>query len=198
MNIHEIPLFTIFILILIVSANFIGSIFPCRVQKLLSENVFMKHILGFFTMIFFVMLSAPIVQNNILDTITNSFLLYIYFILLTKTAKYIFLLCFILLLVTYILILYKEQVKKNNDNKKENDDKKNTKHNNIKWVNDVISLLYTITILFTIFGVIIYMGEKKFEYGKKFDYMHFWLGNPDCKGASPKIKMSKALHYAFK
>lgn len=192
MNIHEIPLFTIFILILIVSANFIGSIFPCRVQKLLSENVFMKHILGFFTMIFFVMLSAPIVQNNILDTITNSFLLYIYFILLTKTAKYIFLLCFILLLVTYILILYKEQVKKNND------DKKNTKHNNIKWANDIISLLYTITILFTIFGVIIYMGEKKFEYGKKFDYVHFWLGNPDCKDASPKIKMSKALHYAFK
>ena len=38
------PFYTIFILILIISANFLGSTFPCRVQKLLSENVYIKHI----------------------------------------------------------------------------------------------------------------------------------------------------------
>ena len=152
-TLNEIPLFSIFILILIVSANFIGSLFPCRIQEVLRENVIMKHILGFFTMIFFVMISAPIVQKNIFDTIKDSFLMYVFFIMLTKTAKYIFIGCFVLLCITYLLVLYDKQIDESEDhpNKKRNQNRNQY----------ILSLLYTIIITLTIIGVIIYMGEKK-------------------------------------
>lgn len=188
-TLNEIPLFSIFILILIVSANFIGSLFPCRIQEVLRENVIMKHILGFFTMIFFVMISAPIVQKNIFDTIKDSFLMYVFFIMLTKTAKYIFIGCFVLLCITYLLVLYDKQI----DESEDHPNKKRNKNMN----QYILSLLYTIIITLTIIGVIIYMGEKKIEYGKKFNYFKFFLGEPNCKGKTPKVNISDAIIGAF-
>jgi hypothetical protein len=190
MTLNELPLFSIFILILIVSANFIGSIFPCRVQKLLSENVIMKHILGFFTMIFFVMISAPIIQKNMFDTIKNSFLMYIFFILLTKTAKYIFLVCFALLCISYLLVLYDKQID-------ETDDHPDKKQRDKNMIQQFLTILYSIIIAVTLFGVIIYMGEKKIEYRKKFNYFNFFFGEPTCKGASPTVSMGDALMSAL-
>ena len=37
----------------------------------------------------------------------------------------------------------------------------------------------------TAFGFIIYLGEKKLEYGEEFSFMNFIIGNPICKGYTP-------------
>jgi Ca2+/Na+ antiporter len=135
------------------------------------------------------MISAPIVQKNIFDTIKDSFLMYVFFIMLTKTAKYIFIGCFVLLCITYLLVLYDKQIDESEDhpNKKRNQNRNQY----------ILSLLYTIIITLTIIGVIIYMGEKKIEYGKKFNYFNFFLGEPTCKGKTPKVNISDAIIRAF-
>ena len=41
-------------------------------------------------------------------------------------------------------------------------------------------LINTLAVV-TLIGVIIYYGEKRLEYGKKFDLMTFIVGKPKCK-----------------
>tara|TARA_B110000114_G_C14987524_1_gene355141 strand:- start:664 stop:960 length:297 start_codon:yes stop_codon:yes gene_type:complete len=52
-------------------------------------------------------------------------------------------------------------------------------------------------VLSTVFGFFIYMGEKKIEYKKDFDYFTFMFGKSQCKGESPIVEWSTALKTAF-
>ena len=83
-------IFCIFIFVLIVSANFLAEIFPCRLQYILRNNMFIKHVFGLFTMIFFVVLSSEWKNKNIFNIVNSSFLLYVLFILITKCQIYAF------------------------------------------------------------------------------------------------------------
>ena len=42
------------ILCLLISGNYLGELFPCRVQQLFSKNMFVKHVLGLLSLMFFV------------------------------------------------------------------------------------------------------------------------------------------------
>ena len=53
-------IFCIFIFFLIISANFLAELFPCRLQYILRNNMVIKHLFGLFSMIFFVVLSSGI------------------------------------------------------------------------------------------------------------------------------------------
>ena len=46
----------IFILYLMVSGNYIGTLFGCKIQTLFDNNMIVKHILGFATLYFFITL----------------------------------------------------------------------------------------------------------------------------------------------
>ena len=83
-------IFCIFIFILIISANFLAEIFPCRLQDALRNNMYLKHLFGLFTMIFFVVLTSNLENKNYLYI--RSIILYIIFILITRTHHYFFLL----------------------------------------------------------------------------------------------------------
>jgi hypothetical protein len=190
---NEPPLFTLFILILIISANFLGSLFPCRVQFLLKNNVFIKHLLGFFTMLFFVMLSSPVKMSNLMEVIKISLFMYILFIFVCKTTAYIFIIVFLLLGSSYLIILYDKHVNKTISN--EDDEKKRlVSKNSLSY----LKFLYLVIILLTIIGFIIYLGEKKIEYGKKFNYSNFLFGLPECKEMSPSVDINTAFKAAFK
>ena len=60
-----------------------------------------------------------------------------------------------------------------------------------------LSFVWLASVL-TIIGSIVYMGNKKKEYGKDFSYMYFFLGKPECRGKSPNTKLLDDLKYAFK
>ena len=185
MNIIEfqknVPLFTVFILILIISANTLLPLFPCKFQSLLRDNMIMKHLFAFITMIFFVVLSAP------LDDKTNIFfkaiLLYIFFVLVTKTNYKFFIAILILLATSYMTTLVKND-KKQNENKKEEE---------LTMYDQFLFILYVVIICLTFLGMLIYMGEKKIEYKKNFSYVDFFFGKPQCRENSPNVSMIQAL-----
>ena len=62
--ITETNIFTIFIFILIISGNFLALV-PCKLQDELNNNMYVKHLFGLFTMIFFVTLAAPVKDKTI-------------------------------------------------------------------------------------------------------------------------------------
>ena len=51
------PIWNIFVLFLIIAANYIGELFPCRIQNLLNSNIYLKHVIAFLTLLFFVVIT---------------------------------------------------------------------------------------------------------------------------------------------
>jgi len=182
------PIFSIITLVLIVSANYIGPIFPCKVQDLFSDNIYFKHILGFFTMLFFVILTVPNQNLSIEESFKQSAILYFWFMLMAKTPKYIFLFLCILLLLAYVLTLKKNHIlstvadeKINDTDNTENDKALVESKKSVIHINKYISHLYDLFIILTIIGLYIYYGKKKKEYKSRFNHFKFLLGNPNCR-----------------
>lgn len=209
-TITETNIFTIFIFILIISGNFMALV-PCKLQDELNNNMYVKHLFGLFTMIFFVTLAAPVKDKTISAVTFNSFLLYLLFILITKVHVKIFYVIAGLLGTTYIAVLLKEaDLDKINANASASDVKNNDTMeqsnkqaekiiltNQLKIYDNVIFYSYIFILLLTIIGVLAYMGEKKIEYKKNFKYVTFFLGKTVCKHSSSNIDMIKALRYSI-
>jgi len=209
-TITETNIFTIFIFILIISGNFMALV-PCKLQDELNNNMYVKHLFGLFTMIFFVTLAAPVKDKTISAVTFNSFLLYLLFILITKVHVKLFYVISGLLGTTYIAVLLKEaDLDKINANASATDVKNNDTMeqsnkqaekiiltNQLKIYDNVIFYSYIFILLLTIIGVLAYMGEKKIEYKKNFKYVTFFLGKTVCKHSSSNIDMIKALRHSI-
>lgn len=166
----------VFILILMISGNYLGEILPCKVQTILSNNLLFKHIAGFFTLIFFVTLSIPELKepNYILK---YSAFIYLLFFITSKTYYIFWFAIFILIGFIYLLDIYEEYY---NKNKKKNNDNLNKLNQEINSINQLKYILSYIVSFLTIIGFFTYLGLKKLEYGKDFSYYKFLFEMPSC------------------
>lgn len=177
----------IFILVLIICGNFLGQLFPCKVQDMFNNNIILKHILGFFTLLFFAISTIPELHfvetglGKFSDFLLTSVILYFWFILMSKNYYIFWLITFGLAGIMYLIFLYEktEKVVYENENKVYETPNLLIKCKKILGLKILSS---------TIFGFLIYMGAKKEEYGKKFDYFTFIFGKPSCRGQSPPFK----------
>lgn len=187
------PLYTVFVLFLMISANFIGDLFPCKVQHILNNNVLIKHFIAFLTLIFFVVLTDSNLNNDFNKMIIDAFKMYGVFLLLINCNSKFFVVALLLLGVTYLLNL---KINDLNDNIKKNKIKKNQiiQLEQITNINNI--LIYLLNIIL-VAGFIIYMGEKKIEYKNKFNYITFIFGKNKCRGFSPKTQFIQSLKAAF-
>ena len=187
----------IFLFLLIISGNYLGTLFPCRVQVALQENTFLRHFLGFFTLLFFVVLTLPN-KPDFKMILTIATRVYIFFILLSKTPVYIWLVVFALASITYLLEIYKDDKNKElveyEDGKILNENSKILTHQNIVHIQKTISI---IGLILTLSGFLIYMGEKKYEYKNKFSYITFLLGNSSCVNKTENKNIMNSLKHVF-
>lgn len=168
----------IFVIYLIISGNFMASLFGCRTQDALNNNMWLKHLLGFMTMYFFVILVDS--KSKWSDSPRTQFLFtslfYIIFIITTR-MDYKWWVAFIIgLCLIYILNVYKEH------DKTEDKDRKT-------YETYQQYLIYIVAVIICI-GFIIYYGRKKLEYGDKFDYLTFFLGKTSCSFNREPIEIS--------
>jgi len=190
------PIYPIFILLLIISANYLADLFPCRLRELLENNTYVKHLFGYLTLLFFISITIDNIGTSVNELITNSFILYLYFILLTKNNKYFFITICIILAIIYLAHIELKLL-----------NKKKTKNENEKIFLDIYekrknkfgldTILHYVILILLVLGTLVYMGEKKIEYKDKFDYIIFFLGKQKCKGKSPELSISKSLKNAF-
>lgn len=187
---HEFMI-AIFTFLLIISGNFINNLFPCRIQSLFETNMYAKHFLGFFTLLFFETLTLR-EKYPISQLLPYTFLVYFYFLLLTNTNSKIWITIFVAAGMLYLLHLYREEV--------ENNEKDNTKSDvyiSSETLTKIIKGIEYYIIAATLFGFLVYMGEKKFEYKSKFNYMEFLFGHVMCKHDSPDLSIFKSLKHVF-
>ena len=183
-------LISVFVFVLILSGNYLGQLFPCRVQSLFANSMVVKHILGFLTLLFFVTLTIPEIkkQHNLFG---NTSLIYLWFIVMSKCYYTIWFLVFGIIGIIYLLRMYKEGLEKEKVTEKEKQQ--------IKLIDTTNKYLAATSIVSTISGFLIYMAAKKLEYKKKFNYMDFILGKPRCRHLTPHHNMGyfKLLLNAF-
>ena len=193
-----------------VAGNYLGSLFGCRIQEAFENNMYVKHILGFLTLYFFITLvedqqRADQQQSSQIEKkkspgkkIINAMLIYLAFMISTKMSIKFWVPFIIVLGSIYVLFIAKEYfeseqneiVSENIENDKEN--KKNIKQPlvSIKTLSAIQKYLSIAGLVLLVTGFFYYIGEKKIEYGKDFSYYNFMLGNPTCSFDTPEIKES--------
>lgn len=184
----KIPAEAVFVMILIVSANFLAETFPCKIQSLLHNSMLTKHFFGFMTMMFFVVIALPNASTNVLTIFFQSVMLYIIFICVSKTHSSVFILLMFAFGIQYILDLIRKDLKsKNNEQLK----------NKIKYIDTITFIFKIFSFVLIIFGLLAYMGEKKLEYTKNFRYDFFFLGKPKCRGITSKSNILNSFINSF-
>lgn len=188
-----IPIYAIFLFVIIIFADSAKNIFPCRIVNLIENNLFVKYFIAYLTIVFLVVLTVPIPDKKLSHIMLKSFYLLILFILISKTEVGFFIPILFTTGLMYILILQREEFKEklsNSPNKVELENK----INNLIKINNIVMVLIIIMI---IIGVLLYMGRKKYEYKNSFNYLTFFLGKIDCNKSFPNINYQKSIKYIF-
>tara|TARA_B100000427_G_C15390357_1_gene543027 strand:- start:210 stop:785 length:576 start_codon:yes stop_codon:yes gene_type:complete len=68
----------IFILYLIIAGNYTGELFGCRLQEIFTEIAYVKHIIAFLSLHYFVNLTTP-TKTDPVKTLIKSFVMYLLF-----------------------------------------------------------------------------------------------------------------------
>lgn len=183
------PVSSLFVLFMIIGGNFLAPLFPCKLQRMLTNNMYVKHVLGLLTLIFFVELADVGSEMTLGQTIISSIMLYIWFILTTAMEAKVFMALVVLFAVMYSLRIYLNQL-----------DREATP-DSIRLTTKLRKLeeyMYYLSILLTLFGVIAYYGRKKSELGRVFSLRKFFLGKATCKGTGSKMTVIEGFRKAFK
>jgi len=165
----------LFLFIFIISGNYLGELLGCRLIKLLNESMIIKHILGLLTL--FLTLAFTIDLNTSLFTLFKiSVVLYIIFILSSKTTKYINYLIIFIFIISFIVQLYKDRLKR----KLEVSTINTTEKLHLEYIEKYNDYILKLIIGLIIIGILIYIGEQKRSYNEDFNYYTFLIGEVNC------------------
>ena len=180
---EKIPIYTIFILILIISAEYLKELMPCKLDNVLKNNIYVKHFFCFLTLLFFVVITTePLKDKNLKEIIIKSIVLYVLFILSIKNDYRIFLSVMVLLGLIYIISLKKYELI-DLIKKEQNIDiiTKKQYENEINTIILINNILFVIVIILIFIGFLFYMNKKKNQYKDQFHFLTFFFGNIKCK-----------------
>ena len=170
------------IFLFIIAGNYVGDIYSCGIRNFMKEYMFVKHIIGFFIMLFFVGLVQE--KLNITDRIFQSFILYFWFIFIMRAPTIITMTAIFLIVIIYIIDLYISDLKTKLEENKEINEENNKL---IKQYTSVNNFLFVISFLISIIGTSIYIYILKRNLGKKFSIVTFLLGTRDQECFSKDI-----------
>lgn len=153
------------IFLFIIAGNYVGDIYSCSLRKLFNDSMILKHIIGYFILLFFV----GLIQKDLFmhDKIISSFILYLTFIIIMRAPYYISLISIILISFMYIINLYIEDLEKLNDK------------NNIEYYKLINNYIFTLILVICIIGLIMFIIKTKLKYKNKFSIYKFIIGIKD-------------------
>lgn len=158
---------------LLIAGAYMPELSGCQVKRFMQNNMLAKHFMGVLTVYFVIVLIDQSTQkNSIVVNIGWTLILYTWFLLTTRTPLYIMGVLLFICVVIHVLTLRLKQYEEQN-----RQDLVQITHKYIKYLGYAICLL-------TIIGFALYAREKHIEYGNKFSWISFIVGNTDCSGNS--------------
>lgn len=165
---------SVFAFYMIVGANFIPELVGCRMQHLLKTNMLAKHTIGFLLVFFLIVLANPAsTEQGILINIGATTLVYAWFLMTTRSPFELALVSILLLLIIYVMNAYKQRLE---------EEKLVERANRINSLQMYMALA---AFLVSAVGFVVYILEKRAEYGRKFDVWTFLKGNTTCRHYTP-------------
>lgn len=175
--------------LLVICGNYIGEILGCRLRSLLSDSIYVKHVMGIICLFFFVTLLTPyknkdkdgnIKQEKVDKTLIRTFIIYIIYIMSARTNWRATILIYLLLFTIYILSLVERDYYNDDENKK-------------KKIHVVQNYMFIISMAILLVGFIFYYIRKYNEYAIKknttFSNLTFFLGKIECSHDPTVLKI---------
>ena len=159
----------VFLLLLAVSGNFIAETLGCKVQKLLTNNMYAKNIVIILITYFSLGLSNGNDAISPLENFKNALLIWSAFIIFNKMNLIFTLVAFGLLTIKLVLFNYIEYYNKKGETSKSEELKVYYNH------------LFSFNIGVIIVGFILYFMKQYKDYGKNFNLLKFLFGTLKCK-----------------
>lgn len=160
---------SIFLLLLAISGGYVAQTLGCKTQKLLTENLYVKHIV--ILMVVYFTSSVFSEGSNPTESIKSTLAIYVVYLLFTKMNIYFTLVVFGLLGINYILSTYIKYY-----------EKEEVEEETLVLFKDIQKKITITSIVLVLIGFSLYMGEKYKEYGKKFSLKTFIFGVLTCDG----------------
>lgn len=178
----------VFILYLVLAGSFLQPLFPCHSTRLIGNSMIIRHLLGFLTLIFFVVVTDTEIDDYLpLGTILAvSTVIYIWFLLSSRMSANWWIGLVFLLATLYMVDLYESRATSKLSPTVE------------LWLDRAKKALIGGGLLTTLIGFLIYVGEKKLEFRSDFDYLTFFLGKEECSNTPSTATYWQALQAAFK
>ena len=177
----------LFILFLLLAGNFLQPLMPCNTSRVLQNSMGIRHVVGFFTLLFFV-----VVSDTDLDAmmpfgtlIATTLIIYAWFLIASKMTANWWLFLVMLLGALYLINLYEDQGHSALDP---------TTVDMLRMGKDGLLALSLFT---TLIGFILYVGEKKIDYRGKFNFMDFFFSAAACKGTANIQPYGRSFQAAF-
>jgi predicted cobalt transporter CbtA len=162
---------------LIIFCNFTPELMGCRLQTVLRESMVAKHAIGLLLMLFLVVLASPDnADMKLLQNVGIAVVAYVTYLMTTRISLPLVVLVLALLVATYVLGIRKKRVQDTPGDDHE------TKARRLHLMQNVlIGGILAITVV----GFILYFLEKRAEYGSRFSYHKFVVGNVRCRKFTP-------------
>ena len=162
------------IFLFIIAGNYAGDLYSCGLRHIFNEYMILKHIIGFFIMLFFIGLLQK--EVTLFIKIIQSLFLYFWYILIMRAPTIITLITIILICIIFLINIYIEDIKnknnQSNNNNKENDSK-------ITYYQNIANILFIISFFISLIGTIIFVLLLKNKLGNNFNTYKFILGSRD-------------------
>ena len=162
----------LFLLVLAISGNFIAETLNCRTQKVLSENMYAKHLISLFILFFSITLFN---KEEPLKIFIKAISIYILFLLFTRMNLMFTWIVFILLTVYYVVGLYLDYYVKESE-------KESEKYlDRIKKLHKTKELITKMILIFILTGFTLYFQKQYKDHYKNWSTTKFIFGVRNCK-----------------
>jgi hypothetical protein len=166
---------SVFALYMLIGSNFLPELMGCRLQTALRTSMLAKHSMGIVLAFFLVVVVNPqFADKHLISCIGATLLIYIWFLMTTRSPFPIMLAAISILLVVYIMDLRKRKLESEGNAK-----------GDVASLRKYMIALCVIAGIISIIGFGIYMVEKSREYKNGFDFVTFLVGRVDCRNFTP-------------
>ena len=170
----------LFLLVLAISGNFIAETLNCKTQKLLSENMYAKHLVSLFILFFSITLFNG---EEPLKIFIKAISIYMLFLLFTRMNLIFTIIVFILLTIYYVSGLYLDYYEK--ESKKEVEKEESNKEfekylDKIKKLNKMKEVITKMILIFILIGFTLYFQKQYKDHYKNWSTTKFIFGVRNC------------------
>ena len=166
--------FYLVLLYLLISGNYLNHLLGCRIHQILDETLWLKHLLGFMTTYFLIILAVPPDRYGHQETLGFAAVIYVWFYLTTRMNATFWIPMITVATLAFFLHVFMSQR-----------GIKDAVSKNAKMAQRVAILAAGIL---TLVGVVVHYGERKVAEGPRFRAWEFWTEQARDCAAKAKSK----------